>query len=195
MKLLYILVFLFGCNNISVAGVLAHTQISEEINLGYPSLQKVVRFKIDKAYEPEIHETFFRIFVDYPSMHPTLGPRKFKLNENTLEILVQAHPKYGTGADRLMAGEWSASELASENGFRVFTKKIGKTGQTKIFGYKNGSDNVIVSDPGAWSVRYSMTRGVSDVYQFKCHFSKTLGVPFKDIDNAVFKLLSTMRTE
>jgi hypothetical protein len=196
MKFLIALVLIFGCTNALFAGVPDERAISiHEISLGYPAYQKVVRFKIDDAYKPEIHETFFRIFVDYPSMRPTRGPRKFKLNDDTLEILVQAYPKYGTNADKILSGGFGAIEIAPENGYRVFTERIGRIEQTKIYGYKDETGSVIVSDPGSWSVRYAMTRGVSDLYQFNCHFSKKMGAPFKSIDESVVRLLSTMIVE
>jgi len=171
------------------------TQENSYINvtLGDDRLQRLVTFAIPSRYHPETHGNFFRIVVDYPSMKPTTGPRSGKLDEGSLDIVVNPYPRNGTIADKVIDGTYGAKKTGAEEGYDIYRQPMGSSPPVKTFAYKdNNGNNVIIEDPGTWSIRYQLTRGEKPSYLIRCAFSKRLNANFREIDVATSKLISSM---
>jgi hypothetical protein len=163
--------------------------------LGDPQIQRQAEFRIPRRYDPEISDGYrFRLVVDYYSMQSVARPRNFRLNSNLLDIQVEAYPKYGTMADRVIEGTFGAKKIGEKNGYAMYSQPLGKTSApTKVFAYVDTQgNNVIIEDPGEWSVRYRMTHGVKPYYVVTCFFSKKIGIDFREIDKVTENLVSGM---
>ncbi|MDR6495633.1 hypothetical protein J2797_005557 [Paraburkholderia terricola] len=186
---------LYGCLAVaSQAGFSADQYIN--IKIGDERLQRVVTFTVPKVYAPQFNENFFRLVVDYPSMQPTIGPKEYKLDDDSLAIVVEAYPKNGTMADSVVEGIYGAKKIGSQDGYTIYSEPLGKSAPTKGFAYEDAqNNNVAVRDPGAWSIRYEITHGIKPYYLIKCSFSKNLNIPFRDIDDAASKFIASMFTK
>jgi hypothetical protein len=127
-------------------------------------------------------------------MQTVARPRDFRTGDKLLDVQVEAYPRNGTMADRVVDGSFGAKKMGEENGYVIYSQPLGKTSKPKkVFAYLDSQgNNVIVEDPGEWSIRYQMTHGIKPYYVITCFFSKKMNVDFRQIDDAVLKLVSEM---
>jgi hypothetical protein len=152
-----------------------------------------INFSIPSNLKPEVYDSFFRIYVDYPSMTATTGPRGGRLNVNTLEIKVYPYPKNGTRADAVINGVYGSRRVGYENGYSIYDEPVGKTDHITTLGFQDPSENnVIIEILGSWSVRNVISHGVRPNYRIECAVNKNLHADFRVVDAAVSRLIASM---
>jgi hypothetical protein len=168
----------------------------QDINvvLGDPRIQRQAVFRIPQKYDPEIIDGYrFRLVLDSSSMEPEPRPRDFRTNNKLLDIQVEAYPKNGTMADRVVDGSFRAKKIGEKDGYVIYSQPLGKTSPpTTVFAYVDSQGNNVIVEVPEWAIRYEMTHGVKPYYVITCFFSKKIGMDFREIDKTVIKLISDM---
>ncbi|MEM5346154.1 hypothetical protein [Paraburkholderia azotifigens] len=162
--------------------------------LGDPRIQRQAEFRIPQRYDPEIIDGYrFRLVLDSSSMLPEPRPRDFKMNNRLLDIQVEAYPKNGTMADRVVDGSYRAKKIGEKDGYVIYSQPLGKKSPpTKVFAYVDSQGNNVIVEDSEWAIRYEIIHGVEPYYVMTCFFSKKIDMDFREIDKIVVKLISDM---
>ncbi|SDE48934.1 hypothetical protein [Paraburkholderia lycopersici] len=166
------------------------------LSIPNPSAGNATSFKIPRQYRPEVHDDFFRIVVDYPSLNPTVGRRVPPLAENSLDIVVKPYPRNGTLGDEVVQEVYGSRLIGWRDGYAVYRGAFGPSDPqpTLVFDDPDGN-HVVVQITGDWAVRNVLTHGIRPRYLIRFSISKRSSVDFRDVDVGVARLIKSMSVD
>jgi hypothetical protein len=179
----------------SLFGSFVHNSIASphatcsKINLGSARSNNKIDFMVPISYRTQIHDSYFRIVLDFPSMTPTVTEPGSARWKSSLDIFVFAYPVGGTKADILLRGQPNVRRGPLENGYQVFCERIDAKSEkiNHIFRDPVGN-NVVFTEPD-FGQRDVLEHGVDHKFLFRCFFAKDMAKHFREIDDRVSDLL------
>ncbi|MCW3479403.1 hypothetical protein OL229_07460 [Neisseriaceae bacterium JH1-16] len=168
----------------------------DDFSISSGSDKRVAWFRFPKSYKSEFYGESLRIVVDYPSMSPTTGRRRFQLNKDALEIVITNYPKIISNADSVITGKYGAKLIGTENGYDLYQEPIGKGQVEEIRVYKTAEYGyVAISDPGSWSYRFSISYALKNHYEVTAYYRKDSSYSLKDVQKSVADFIEKYRVK
>jgi len=162
------------------------------IEVGYINEKNVTAFWVPRAYKPEVHDSFFRIVLDYSSMTSTVTQPGTPGWESALDIQVHGYPANGFIADYIAAGEHTVRRGPVERGYQVMIERLSHGAEVKSYIYRDDFGNNVVFSMPPLGTRDRIVHGFPGQFYFDCFFAKALAPQFRDIDRKVSKLLQML---
>lgn len=161
----------------------------ERIEVGYSNENNVASFWVPRSYHPQVHEHFFRLTLEYPSLNPAYSGPHDSTWDSVLDIQVHGFPKNGTIANYVQSARGRITSGPSEDGYRIFYEHVNNITTIKNYIYKDASGNSVAFRKLPLGQRDQLVHGFEGQFYFDCFFSKKVSNKFRDIDARISTLL------